>query len=432
MKKIAKRSIALLVALILALSCFVGCSSQGKTLMELDDNKISVNLFMLYLSRMKGMLCSSYSFGSAAIKDSFWDTVMSADGTTYNSYYTSSVLDNAKTYLSALYEFDQRGLELPKSTLESIDEKINGFIENDANGSKTEFNSILSGYGVNYKLLREAYIIEAKISYLKDTIYGADGSLIAKNLVDDYYEQNYARFKQVFLHTYDYVYETDSNDDPIYYKADGKISYDTTATKKVDSNGAGVLDANGDQIYVRVDENGITRVAYDKQNGARVNKTDEDGNYIIEKYTDDKLSQVKEQAKTIYEALQTNDFEAFDALVSDGEEYPNGIYVTRSSTYDSQKVIDAVFEMEVGESCTVTSDYGIHIIMRYELEEDGYKKDANSDFFISTSTGNYVFMNDMKNQLLSQYLAQHKDKIVVDTAVLEGVDMKSVGANFYY
>ena len=438
MKKNCKRIIALALTLVMALSCFVSCSSKGKTLMKIEDTEISINLYKLYLSRLKGMLCSSYSFGSDALNDSFWDTVMSKEGMTYNTYYTKAILDNTKTYLAAMYECDLRGIELPKATLDEIDERINSFIEEDAGGSKTAFNSILSAYGVNYKILREAYIIEAKIELLKDTVYGVNGELIAKNLVDDYYEQNYARFKQIFYYTYDYVYLTDENGEDIYYTSDGKIAYLTSdtdeidVTAKVDSDGNPVYDEKGDRIYTYVNADGLTRIAYDKKNGTRRNKTAEDGSHIIADLEGDELQAVLDLAASTMSKVEKDDYAGFEALMSEDESYPNGYYVTRESNYDSPEVIEALFEMEIGEIKMIKSDYGIHIIMKYELEEDGYNKKDNSDFFISTVTGNYVFMTDIKNQLMSSYLEKHKSSIIIDETLLKGVDMKSIDPNYYY
>ena len=82
--------------------------------------------------------------------------------------------------------FDEKGLELPESYIKEIDEKLDFYIDYDANGSKTQFNTILADFGVNYKLLREAYIMEAKIEYLEDELFGADGSKLSPNLFDEY------------------------------------------------------------------------------------------------------------------------------------------------------------------------------------------------------------------------------------------------------
>ncbi|MBQ9086522.1 MAG: peptidylprolyl isomerase [Clostridia bacterium] len=428
------RAVALLLSILALLSCLIGCSSTGKTMMELDDSKISVNLFRLFLSRMKGSLCSSYSFGAEALQDSFWNKIMSVDGTTYNDYYTNTVLENTKTYLAALYVFEQKGLELPKSYVEEIDAELERLIEQDADGSKSKFNSMLSEYGANYKVLREAYLIEAKISYLNDMMFGSDGSLIAENLIEDYYEQTYARFKQVFLYTYDYVYETDGDGQDIYYKENGKISYDTSATAKVGGNGAPVYDKNGDRIYVTEDG----RVAYDKKNGTRTNVLDSDGNKVIDQLPEAELNQTKADAAQIFEQAVKGDYDGFDKLVTKYsedtgmEKYPNGYYMTATTSYDSPEVVEKLFQMEVGDVAQVSSEYGIHIFMRYDLEEEGYKKEENSDFFISTTNSNYVFMTDLKNKLLSDYLEPFKEQILLDESVFAQADIKSVGANFYY
>ena len=436
MKKIWARIFAIILTVGVTLTSFAGCSSKGKTLMELEGTELSVNMFQLFLSRKKGMLCSSYYFGEDALADSFWDTMMSATGETYNDHFTAEVLESAKTYIAALHLFEKEGLELPQSAIDEIDAEIDRLIEDDADGSKTTFNTILSPFGVNYKMLREAFIIEAKMAYLNDHLFGSDGSKISPTLVEDYYQNKYARFKHVFIYTYALVYETDSDGNDVYYSATNnkKISYDTTATLKTDDDGKAVLDKNGDKIYV--DAEG--KIAYDKKNGKRNPVLDENGYQLTRKYTESELIAASDRATLIEEKCEEGNYTLFDSIVENYSEdegmtqYPNGYYLTRESDYDSPEVVEALFEMKEGEIRRVNSDYGIHVVMKYELDEGGYANSDNSDFFISTETGRYVFMSDLKNMLLGEYLKQYVDKIVIDEKRLEGIDMKSVGANFYY
>ena len=432
MKRTGVKIISLLLAAIMLIGCFVGCSKKGETLLSIENTEISVNLYMLYLSRMKGLICAG---NSAATGDSFWDTIMSADGaTTYNKYYCDMVLENAKAYLAAAYEFDKRGYKLPQSTIDAINADIKDLMEADANGSKTQFNNILAQYGANYDVLREAYMIDAKMNYLKDAIYGADGSLIGENLYDDYYRNNYVRFKQIFFYTYDYVYVTDGDGQEIYYyPGTNKIAYDTGATVKKDAQGNPVKDSMGETIYVNVNENGEMTVAYNITDGERRKAMDEDGNYIVKPVGDEELEAIMASANEMYAKVTaiSKDFTTFDNYASDKTEYPSGVYVAKDSNYVSE-VIDEVFDMEIGEVRTVRSDLGIHILMKYELEDGGYKKNDNSDFFISTETGNFVFLEDLKNQLLSELIKPNLDKIAIAAEALEGIDMKSVEPNFYY
>lgn len=437
--KIAKRIIALALSLLMLSLCFASCASNVKTLMKLEDESISLNIFKLYLSRMKGNLASSYSYGNAALTNDFWDTVMDvSNGQTYNDYYTDMVLDNVKTYLAALYLFDQRGLKLPDSYVDEIDEELKRLVKEESDGSKSAFNAMLASYGVNYKMLREAYIIEAKIAYLRDDLFGADGSKIASTLVEDYYNNNYRRFKQIFYATYDFAYETDANGDDIYYTESGKIAYDTKQTPKKNDKDETVKDKNGDTVYVL--EDGKT-IAYDTVAGKRKNITDANGNNVTKPMSADDIRSVIDKANLVMEKTIKGDTVLFDALVTDKDtanedlgmnEYENGYYMTKDTDYYSPEVVEGLFEMEIGEIRMIRSEYGIHIVMRYENEKGGYLLEDNSDFFVSTTGSGYIFMTDLMNDLFTQYLAQHKQNVTVDESLLEGVDMKSVGANFHY
>ena len=113
-------------------------------------------------------------------------------------------------------------------------------------------------------------------------------------------------------------------------------------------------------------------------------------------------------------------------------EYPNGYYLTRESDYDSPEVLEALFDMKEGEIRRVNSEYGIHVVMKYQLDEGGYANKDNSDFFVNSESGGYIFMSDLKNMLLTERLKPYIDKIVIDEKRIEGINMKSVGANFYY
>ena len=435
--KALKKILILTLACVLILTSVMGCSSSGKTMIELEDSEISVNLFMLMLSRMKGSLSSSYSFGAQALKDSFWDTVMNAStGMTYNEYYTNMVLDNAKTYIAALSLFEELDLKLPDSYIDEIDSELDELVKNDGKGSKSTLNSILAEFGANYKVLRDAYIMEAKIAYLNDHLFGSDGSKIAEELKQEYYKENYVRFRQIFFFTTKPVYQTDVNGDEIYYTSDGKIAYDKENGIKKEENGAVVKDKNGDIVFVKYDEAGKEHIAYDKGTKDSPNTRnpvlDENGNVVTTKLSASEHIALQDKATLIIEnEAVTGDYTLFDSLVDKyGEDegmdqYPNGYYFTETSDYDSPEVVDALFEMNDGEIRKVSSEYGIHIIMKYKLDDGGYSNEENADFFTS-------FTYSLKNVLFAQYLEKYKENIVVDEELFATVSMKSVGANYNY
>ena len=435
MKAIIKKIFILTLACVMILTSMVGCSSRGKTMIELGDSEISVNLYMLLLSRMKGKLASAYSFGEKALYDSFWDTVMDAStGQTYNDYYTNMVLENAKTYIAALYLFDDLGLKLPDSYIDEIDKELDALVANDGDGSKSAFNALISSYGANYTVLRDAYIMEAKISYLKDHLFGASGSLISDSLIEEYYQETYVRFRHIFFFTTKPVYDADENGDTIYFTSEGKIAYDKEKGHKKEENGKFVTDKNGDMIFYLDDG----RIAYDSKNGVPNPVLDSSGNVMTTKLTADELIKLSDKTQLIIEdEAREGDYKLFDALVEKYTEdegmtkYPNGYYLTATSNYDSPEVVEALFEMEEGEIRRVDSQYGIHIVMKYELDEGGYSEEKNKDFF-RTSDGSLAFMSTLKNILLEEYVEKYKENIVIDEALLKSVSMKTVGANYNY
>ena len=155
----------------------------------------------------------------------------------------------------------------------------------------------------------------------------------------------------------------------------------------------------------------------------------------------DEIKTVIDKANLVMEQTIKGDTGLFDALVNDEKvanedtgmsEYASGYYMTKNTEYASHEVVENLFEMDIGEIRMVRSEYGVHIMMRYENEAGGYTLDANSDFFVSTTGSGYIFMADLMNTLFSQYLAQYIPNIKIDDGLLEGVDMKSVGANYHY
>ena len=438
MKKITIKIISLfLVALMLA-TCFTSCSSLGKPVLELNKTELSENVYMLFLSRLKGTLASSLNYGSSALNESFWDQVVTSDGKTRDESYKEQILEECKFYVAALDLFNELGLKLPDSYIEEIDQTLDDYVKGDADGSKTAFNAILSAYGANYKVLREALLIEAKLAHLNEYLYGADGSKIGHEMKDTYYKENYVRFKHIFFYTYDIEYETDSDGNDIYYSDVSKktIAYDTTAQKKRNAAGEEVKDKNGDVIYV--DSNG--KIAYDEEKGERIPLYDQNGHIKTNKFTKEQLDKVNADADRIFGELesQKGNYTLFDAYAEELSEdegslkYTNGFYMTRDANYEAPEVLEAVCDMAYGEIRKVYSEHGIHIVMRYELEENGYAKQENSDFFVDIDTGNLIFVEKLKTTLLMQKLAPSISEVKVYSDRYSAISLKTLEPNFYY
>lgn len=423
------RAVALLLVSLLLLGCFAGCSKNlGEPLMTLGDCEITVNMFNLYLSRVKG---SAVYSTSDAMYDKFWDIIVGEDGSTYGDMYRDLVVDNAKTTLAALYVFDELGLSLTDKEYEDIDEELERLMRNASDGgTKTELNAILAGYGANYNILREAYVIEKKLEKVEIALYGEDASLVSDILKQEYMENNYVRFKQIFIYTVEVEYEKDSDGNVIYFDADNdQYVYNKkgTVTKK-DNDGNTVRDKFGNIVFYNEDGS----IAYDKENGQPATKFDDDGNPVTKELTGDELTKKLEYVERIQKLVDADsDYTNFESLMGlytediGATEYPNGVYLTKYSDYDSTEVRDGVFEMEIGEVKQFRSEYGVHIVKRYELDTGAFSNDSNSGFFTE-------FNQDISDYLFLKKLEQYYDDIVIDEDKLSELDIKLVEHNFYY
>ena len=438
MKRNILRIAALVLSLFIVVGSFSACTSTGKTLLKYEKTELSENIYMLFLARLKGSMSKAENYSTDALVNAFWDEIVSNSGKTREEQYKEKLLEECKMYTAALYLFDELGLKLPDSDIAEIDKALEELVENDAGGSKNAFNAILSDFGANYNVLREAYIIEAKLAYLNEYLYGENGSKIGNEVINEYYEANYVRFKHVFFYTYDIIYEQDSDGNDIYYTEsnDGRIAYDTSAQKRRDKDGKEVKDEKGDVIY----ETDDGKIAYDKKNGVRIPKYDENGYVLKREFTKDELIAVSDHATLLMEELegQEKNYTLFDSFVekySEDEgslEYTNGFYMTADSGYEAPEVLEAVLEMKTGEIRKINSEHGIHIVMKYELEENGFGLTENSDFFISTKNGAYVFINDVMTVLLNEKLKPYIEKIKVDKSRYDAISIKDLAPNYYY
>ncbi len=437
MKKTILRTLCCLLAAVMLGLSLTGCSSDK--LLTLSEQDISLNLYELYLSRQKGTLCTTYYYGSKAKYDEFWQTTISTDGTTYNDYWTAYILRCVKTYLVALYLFEEEyDLTLPQSYIDEVDEKMEELVIGDGDGSKSELNKILSNYGVNYNMLRDSYIIEAKVSYLRDHLYGSDLSKVSDELKEQYYNENYVRFKQVFFANYYYIYLTDEDGTVMYFDSETEQPlYDKeNGERRRGEDGEMIKDEHGNVMYFNADGT----VAYDSKNGIPAYTTDPDtGNYRTASYTDDELKKIAEQANDMAEFTATGDTATFEKYI---EEYsddsdsqrsnPDGYYFPVNAQYSYEYIVDIIeqlCQMETGEVRVVESDYGYHVIMKYELDEGAYDDSDKSVWF--ENEGN-SFSDDVKQWLFDSRCAEYLDRIEVDEALLGQLDIAMVNPNYYY
>lgn len=429
MKKILSGGVLLLLALCLVLS---GCAAHGKTMMTAGKTDISVNMFALYLSRMKGDLGRA---GLSVNDSSFWASYISTDNTTYAQYYTNQVLEGLRQIAAALILYEEEGLSLSKEDKENIDLWIEQIIKDSGGGSKTKVNSLLSAYGANLTTLRDAAEIEAKVAQLKTHLYGENGSLIADTAKEEFYRATYFRGYQMLIANTYYDRDTDALGQTVYYvpndkgTASAKIAYDTES-----GTPCGEKDKNGDEIYTKDGKVGGA-VAYDTENGVVNYRYDSKGERIVKKYTDEQMQERKEYAEIIMEKCRGNEelFAQYIKQGSDNSEFtekyaPNGMYFS-SEAYTTDGIFSnfatELAKLEIGEMTLLESDSGYYLLQRATLDSAAWQNGENSSWF---STFTELVIEYMLQQRTKDYLSQ----VTLKDDLANSMDITKVEPNYYY
>lgn len=413
MKKRIVKILCVALVLVMFAGLFSACSKHGKTMLTCGKNEISVNVYQLYLSRMKGSLSLT---GENVSSTSYWETIVKSDGTTLADYYDEQVYEGLKQIAAALYLYDEMGLSLDKDLEKEIDEWIETLIDELANGSKSELNALLAPYGANVTVLRDAAIIEEKLAQLKTELYGEDGSKIADTAKEEFYDEMYYRGYQMLI-SYTYLEHDRENGRSVYYVKDSdysKIAYDT-------ENGVlseGETDKFGDPVYRVADGYAKGEIAYDKVNGVR-NFTMKDGEYVTAYYTEQENAERLETLEAIAKECQNNPdlFLEYVSEWSDNPDFhtksaPNGMYFS-AGTYTHDEVLGPfatqLATLAVGELAIVESASGYHLIMRFALDDMAWKQSENAYWFSTFNTLCVEYMLQNKTQKYLQFVKEDED-----------------------
>ena len=446
MKKMFVRIAAMLVVVLMLALPLSSCAG-GKALLTLKaDGKtysISVNLYELMLSATKGNL-DAYNYtlqGLRPSQDAFWEIMDTYDGSTFetaNDFYRKKVLDDCKSYLLSLYLFDKFDLELSESAKGEIEDLMSELVKTDGDGSKTKLNSVLAEFGVNYKMLKEYYTIKAKFKAVQDHIYSTTGP----NIKNQYVNEHYVHFYQLFLANYTYVYETDKNGDTIYYNpSTSKILYKETEYTQTDASGKVETDSKGQIVYYT----DVTRdhISYDTKNGQPSYKIDADGeSYVTKPMTEDELDKLVERANDLHQSLQGVAKDTFVARAnaeSDDTQaaiYTDGYYLQKGMDYSASGqdflYLDTIVEklsdpaVKVGDVIMISSPSGYHILMKCSPTENAYELEANDVWFSG-------FATLLTGDLFADRVEPYRSQIEVNQKVYaKAPSMKEVGVNYFY
>ena len=454
MKKMILRALTLLLVALMLFGCVACQNKLGKPLMTLKKDGIkvtlSVNIYELMLTRMKGVLYVSNTThkGLDVSSPLFWECQDTFDGKnlqTIDEFYCDMVLENCRSYLAVLYLFEKHVGKLSDTDKAELDKLMDELLETDGDGSMTKLNAVLATYGVNYNILRSAYALDFQTRALKNALYGENASNIGDNFKTSFLEENYVHFRQIFLPTEKTVYKTDEfGDDIYYYPSDsdksGHICYDThNGVKATNADGTDELDEKGDVIYYVLGKEG-QKIAYDTQTGER--EPIFEGSAIkTTAMTDEEKAAVATRKDALLTSLQGSTNAEFEKAIVDYlketdrdaeiSEFDDGIYLPKnlSVTDDTQTlslIADAVANAEIGDVIAVQSSSGWHIVKKYAHTEKAYEKEQNEVYFED-------FNDSLTEQLLLQECQKLYSEIVIHEKVLaKAPTMKDVAINGKY
>lgn len=283
--------------------------------------------------------------------------------------------ENIKKSLVCVGLFNRYGLKLSDTARQQIDRAMNSLVEELGDGDRTAFNAVASAYGIDYDGLKIAFSYEQMATALREYLFGDSGYFsISDTQYEKYYEETYSHVHMIYISLVEFA--TDEDDLRIW-----------------DSES---------QSYV-----------YTKLTGAA----------LYEKKT--KLTELREKFASV------TDEKSFLALVEEynedpsAKEYKNGYYFSTEVDYSDyvSAVTDAAAKAELGRVQEVESELGVHFIYRVPVQEKGWDKEENEDFFEG-------FVDRVRDRYFELAVTDELPNVAVYRTVKDTVDFKAIPANW--
>ncbi|MBQ2863045.1 MAG: hypothetical protein IJE84_02620 [Clostridia bacterium] len=374
MNKIALRLVCFLLLLSISF-CTISCGAQKDYIYKNDtkdyvykygDFVIDKNFYTYWLARYKAVLM--YTYSDIKDTDEYWDTDHGSGSA--NDVLTSYADQTIMNYLASVYLFNKFALALSSSKVESVDKQLSEIVDDGYDGDVSALNAEAYQFGINYDMLRQIYMAEAKTevvySYLTSTVFS---DKLTDELREKYLSENYAHTTHIFVAT-EYSYNIDK---------DGNIIYDS------------------------------------------------DGNYTTELTDAEKAEQKKKIEKLDSLSITRENFSEYQNEYNEDPAvsmYKNGFFVSSSNNYDAAYVT-AALTMSPGEVKKVEGSEGVYYILKEEMPEGAYSNKDNSDFFDK-------YDSKILDYLYWQYMEQIYKDISINEEVKKGISVKSVSPCWYF
>ncbi len=358
---------ALLVLSVALTVAMTMCGEAGPTALEYDGVTVTEEMYLYWLAHYKAVFLDRFT--GAEDTDAFWSDTLE-NGMTAEEYFTEVAHENIKKNIAAAWLFDYMGLRFTSEMKKDIKNGIEDMKVNLAGGDEEEFAAMLAEYGITEDTLYDIYVMDTKVTYLYDYLYGSGGALdISDEDKLTYTNENYVRIQHIYV--------------------------------------------NNNFKYVTV-ENELGSFTHDPETGVA--------------YTEELTEEEKAEKNATVEAIDgaISGGEAFEevwAEYSEDKLYENGYYLTEDSTFISE-VVEAAFELEVGETARLETEYGVHYIKRYEITGTPWDDEESDEFF-------YDFDTVLADYIYTVQVSEIAEKVKVFTEITDKYKLREVKPNYY-
>ena len=362
-----KRLIALALCILVLITSFISCESADERtpIMTCGNYSIDENDITYYLATYKGKFAKMYSDFDDS--EDFYSSPVDEDGATMEDYLFDTTVDSVKMTLAGCALFDEYELSLADSIYDAVDEYIDALLEDYMGGDEEAFDKALAGYGIDKEALREIYLRDERVAALLDFLLDSGEITVTDAERTEYLAENYVRVRHIYVNT-KYKYSTDE---------DGYLIYS---------------------------ENGYAQT---------------------EPLSPEELEKKNALMSAIDESIAGGgDFEEIYEGLSEDKLYPNGYYFKLTTDFIPE-VVDAAFSLEVGEWMKVESDYGVHYVMRLEMDDRPWANDANSDFFGG-------FEDALTTSKFTEIIKEKTSDVTVNEEALSSFSIRSSPINYKF
>ena len=368
MNKLKKITAVFMAVLMLIVG--VSCGDSGKDyiynnktedyIFKHTDFVIDKNLYTYWIARYKAVL--KYTYSDFEDTEKFWSQDF-GNGSACD-VITAYADETVKNYLVSVYLFSKYGLPMTESRVNSIDSQLAEIVNDGYDGDVSKLNEQAYQYGINYNMLRQIYIAEAKTEIVREYLMlSVLRSKLTDELRDSYLYDNYARTEHIFIAT-NYAYNIDEDGNYIYDE-NGKYTSALTDEQKAEKQG----------IVDEIDSLGLNAENFDEYR---------------KKYNEDRSLDV----------------------------YENGYFVSLKTDLNKQ-YITAALSMEVGEVKKIETDIGVYYILKKPMIAKAFNDKKNADFFSSYDQVvlDYLYWEEMKS---------HYKNITVNEELKKSISIKDV------